>query len=282
MSGSGVTPVASAARRWSRASGWHAVWLAAALLLAAFFVLPLLGLVLRALTDGDVLAELGSSATWTALRLSVATATITLALAIALGTPLAYLLARSSAPPARLAGALLDLPLVLPPAVAGIALLTMFGRSGYLGGPLDELGLSLSFTTAGVVMAQLFVSAPFYVRAAHAGFVAADPRFEGVAYTLGLSRWRTFRAVTLPLVWPALAGGAVLCWARALGELGATLLFAGSLEGRTQTMPLAILAAFESRAGLAGAVSISVVLVAFALALLLALHGLTHRRGPYA
>ena len=108
-----------------------------------------------------------------------------------------------------------------------------------------------------------------------------DPRFEGVAYTLGLSRWRTFRSVTLPLVWPALAGGAVLCWARALGELGATLLFAGSLPGRTQTMPLAILSAFESSAGLAGAVSIAAILVAFALVLLVLLHRASTPGGAY-
>ena len=209
------------------------------------------------------------------------TATVTLALAVALGTPLAYLLARSGSGVSRVAATLLDLPLVLPPAVAGIALLTMFGRRGYLGEPLNDAGIAPSFTTAAVVMAQLFVAAPYYVRAAYDGFAGSDPRFEGIAYTLGLSRWRTLRSVTLPLVWPALAGGAVLCWARAPGELGATLLFAGSLPGRTQTMPLAILSAFESPAGLAGAVSISVVLVAFALALLLALHRFVASAGPY-
>jgi molybdate transport system permease protein len=261
-------------------AGRLALFVAAALLLL-FFALPLAGIVWRALTDGDVADELGSSATWEALRLSVATSTLTLALAVLLGTPLAYLLARSRSWAARVTTSLLDLPLVLPPTVAGIALLTAFGRSGYLGGTLDEIGLTISFTTAAVVLAQLFVSAPFYVRAAYAGFAGADPRFEGVAYTLGLSRWRTFRSVTLPLVWPALAGGAVLCWARALGELGATLLFAGSLPGETQTMPLAILAAFESEAGLAGAVSLSVVLLGFAFVLLVALHRVTGSAGPY-
>ena len=260
--------------------GRAAIFVASALLVL-FFVLPLAGIVWKALTDGDVGGELGSSATWEALRLSVVTATITLALAIVLGTPFAYLLARSNARASRLTTTLLDLPLVLPPSLAGIALLTAFGRSGYLGDTLDEIGLQLSFTTAAVVMAQFFVSAPFYVRTAYAGFAGADPRFEGVAYTLGLSRWRTFRSITLPLVWPALAAGAVLCWARALGELGATLLFAGSLPGETQTMPLAILAAFESEAGLAGAVSLSVVLLGFALLLLVALHRVTGPVGPY-
>ncbi len=257
------------------------LWVVAPVAFGLFFVLPMIGLILRAFSDGDVSAELRSSTTWQALRLSVVTATATLALSIALGTPLAYLLARRGSSLTRMAATLLDLPLVLPPAVAGIALLTMFGRRGYAGEPLGDAGISLSFTTAAVVMAQIFVAAPYYMRAAYASFTATDPRFEGVAYTLGLSRWRTFRSVTLPLVWPALAGGAVLCWARALGELGATLLFAGSLPGRTQTMPLAILAAFESPAGLAGAVSISVVLVVVALALLLALHRFTVSAGPY-
>jgi molybdate transport system permease protein len=263
-------------------TGMRRLWVVPSVAFALFFILPLAGLLLRALTDGDVGAELGSRTMWIALRLSVFTATLTLALAVALGTPLAYMLARSRSRLARVAIALLDLPLVLPPAVAGIALLTVFGRRGYLGEPLDGLGLSLSFTTAAVVMAQLFVAAPYYVRSAYAGLAATDPGFEGVAYTLGLSRWRTFRSVTLPLVWPALAGGAVLCWARALGELGATLLFAGSFPGRTQTMPLAIIEELGSvPAGLAGAVSISVVLVAVALVLMLALHRFTATAGPY-
>ncbi len=256
-------------------------WVALPVVFALFFVLPIVGLLARAVSDGDVLAELNSSTTWRALWLSVVTATVTLALAVALGTPLAYLLAHSRSPLSRIAATLLDLPLVLPPAVAGIALLTMFGRSGYLGEPLQAAGISLSFTTAAVVLAQLFVAAPYYVRAARAGFAGGDPRFEGIAYTLGLSRWRTFRSVTLPLVWPALAGGAVLCWARALGEFGATLIFAGSFPGRTQTMPLAILDAFESTAGLAGAVSIAVILVVAAMAMLLALHRFTVPEGPF-
>jgi len=256
-------------------------WIVLPVLFGGFFLLPLIGLGWFAVTDGDVASELGSSTTWDALRLSIITATLTLVLAVAFGTPLAYLLAASDAGWARLIATLLDLPLVLPPVVSGIALLTVFGRRGYLGDPLSEVGITLSFTTAAVVLAQLFVAAPYYVRAAYAGFASMDPRFEGVAYTLGLSRWRTFRSVTLPLVWPALAGGAVLCWARALGELGATLLFAGSLPGRTQTMPLAILSAFESSAGLAGAVSIAVILVVFALGLMVLLHRAATPSGAY-
>ncbi|MQC27610.1 MAG: molybdate ABC transporter permease subunit [Chloroflexi bacterium] len=264
-----------------RATVLRHAWVVLPAAFALFFIVPLVGLLVRAASDGDVGAQLRAGSTWTALRLSVMTATFALALAIVLGTPLAYALASSRASWARLAATLLDLPLVLPPVVSGIALLTVFGRRGYLGEPLAEAGISLSFTTAAVVIAQLFVAGPYYLRSAYAGFAGTDPRFQGVAYTLGLSRWTTFRRVTLPLVWPSLAGGAVLCWARALGELGATLLFAGSLPGKTQTMPLAIVTAFESSAGLAGAVSIAVILVGFALLLLLLLHRYTNAVGPY-
>lgn len=256
-------------------------WVVIALAFGLFFIVPLVGLFVRALTDGDVGAELRSGATWEALTLSVATASLATALAIILGTPLAYLLASTPSRWARAAATALELPLVLPPVVAGIALLTVFGRRGYLGEPLDQAGIQISFTTAAVVLAQIFVAAPFYIRSAYGGFLGADPRYEGVAYTLGLSRWQTFRRITLPLVWPALAGGAVLCWARALGEFGATLLFAGSLSGETRTLPIAIVTAFESPAGLAGAVSISVILVLFAVALLLVLVRSTSVRGAY-
>jgi molybdate transport system permease protein len=254
---------------------------AAATALALLLLLPLGGLILRALTDGDVFTQLTTGKTWDAIQLSMFTATIALLVTVLLGTPLAYLLAHSRSRVARLTNILIDLPLVLPPTVAGIALLTAFGGNGYLGNTLEELGIRLSFTVAAVILAQIFVAAPFYIRAAYAGFVSTDPRFEGVAYTLGLSRWRTFRSITLPLIRPTLVGGALLCWARALGELGATLLFAGSLPGKTQTMPLAILDTFESEAGLAGAVSLAAILLGFAFILLLALHRVTHSNGPY-
>ena len=156
------------------------LWVVPPIVFALFFVLPLVGLFVRALTDGDVGSELGSGRTWDALWLSVFTATFSLGISIAFGTPLAYMLARSRSTSMRLAASLLDLPL------AGIALLAMFGRRGYAGEPLEGAGIALSFTTAGVIAAQVFVSAPYYVRTAYAGFVAADPRFEGVAHTLGL------------------------------------------------------------------------------------------------
>ena len=242
-----------------------------AALFGAFVLVPLGALSYRALRDGDVLRRLDDADVLEALRLSLLTSTLTLLLALLLGVPLAYLLARTSFPGKRLVDTLVDLPLVLPPTVAGVALLVAFGRRGVFGEPLSALGIELAFTTAAVVMAQFFVSAPFLVRTLKAGFEAVDPTYEQVSATLGVSPLRTFFRVTLRLAWPALIGGAVLCWVRALSELGATLIFAGSFPGRTQTMPLAIINAFESSQGLAGALAFSVILLVVAFVLLILL-----------
>ena len=248
---------------------------------ALFFVLPFAGLVDRAVADGDVWRVLRSSEARAALRLSLLTSTATVALTLVLGTPVAYLLARARFPGRSIVDALIDLPIVLPPTVAGVALLTAFGRRGLVGEPIEEwTGLTFAFRTTAVVMAQLLVAAPFYVRAAKAGFEAIDPEVERIAYTLGASRTRTFFQITVPQAWPALGAGIVLCWARAMGELGATLIFAGNLEGQTRTMPLAIISAFEGSAlGVAGAIALSLVLLAVALAVLVAFRLVTHRAG---
>lgn len=248
------------------------VWFSTpAALFGAFVLVPLGALTYRALRDGDVLRRLDDADVLEALRLSLVTSTLTLLLALLLGVPLAYLLARTSFPGKRLVDTLVDLPLVLPPTVAGVALLVAFGRRGVFGEPLSALGIELAFTTAAVVMAQFFVSAPFLVRTLKAGFEAVDPTYEQVSATLGVSPLRTFFRVTLRLARPALIGGAVLCWVRALSELGATLIFAGSFPGRTQTMPLAIINAFESSQGLAGALAFSVILLVVAFVLLILL-----------
>src|SRR5581483_4166179 len=212
-----------------------------------------------------------------AMRLSAITSTVALFLALVFGTPLAYLLARGSFPGKALADLLVDLPVVLPPTVAGVALLVAFGRRGILGGQIEGLGIDLAFTTAAVVMAQLFVSAPFYIRAAKAGFESVSREYEGVAATLGASPLEIFVRVTLPLAWPSVVAGAVLCWARALSELGATLVFAGNFPGRTQTMPLAIIGVFDAGKSIDLAIALAVVLV-LAAALLLALLRLAARR----
>jgi molybdate transport system permease protein len=242
-----------------------------AILFTAFFAIPLVALTWRAINSGELADNISSSLVLHALRLSAITSTVALAVAVMVGTPLAYLLARRRFVGKAAVDLLLDLPIVLPPTVAGVALLVALGRRGVVGQWLDDVGIEIGFTTTAVVLAQLFVSAPFYVRTAKAGFESVEPMYEGVAATLGASPLRTFWRVTLPLAWPSLVAGAILCWARALSELGATLIFAGSLEGRTRTMPLAIINSFESGASIDVPIALSVILVAAAAVLLLLL-----------
>jgi molybdate transport system permease protein len=212
----------------------------------ALLVLPLAGLLVRA-PWSTLPDRLGDPAVGQALRLSLVTATASMLVCLVLGIPLAWLLARSTIPGRRALRALVTVPLVLPPVVGGVALLTAFGRTGITGGWLDDtLGLRLPFTTAGVVVAQTFVALPFLVLAVEGALRAADARFDDVAATFGASRWQTFRRVTLPLAAPGVLSGAVLAWARALGEFGATITFNGSYPGTTRTMPLAIYAVRNS------------------------------------
>jgi molybdate transport system permease protein len=234
-----------------------------------FLVLPLAGLLIRApwttlpqrLTEPGVL---------TALRLSLLTATLATALCLVLGVPLAWLLARVEFPGRRLVRALVTVPLVLPPVVGGVALLLVFGRRGLVGEWLDSaFGITLPFTTAGVVLAEAFVAMPFLVIAVEGALRGADTRYEEAAATLGAGRWTTFTHVTLPLVAPGVAAGAVLCWARALGEFGATITFAGNFPGRTQTMPLAVYLALET--DLQSAIVLSLILLAVSVTILAAL-----------
>ncbi|MDE3095954.1 MAG: ABC transporter permease [Chloroflexota bacterium] len=242
-----------------------------ALLFAAFFAVPIAALAWRAGSSGELAANLTSPSALDALRLSALTSTVVLVAAVLAGTPLAYLLARRDFPGKMALDLLIDLPIVLPPTVAGVALLVALGRQGVAGQLLDRWGIDVAFTTAAVVLAQLFVSAPFYIRTAKAGFESVEPVYEGVASTLGASPLRTFFRVTLPLAWPSLVAGAILCWARALSELGATLIFAGNFEGRTRTMPLAIINAFDSGKSIDVPIALSVILVAAAAVLLLLL-----------
>jgi molybdate transport system permease protein len=235
-------------------------------LLVLFLGLPVLGLLSRALGAGEMWAALGRPIVLEALRLSMLTTTAVLLLSLALGSPLALLLARRRFRGIGLLDSLVDLPIVLPPAVAGLALLLTFGRRGLLGTPLAAVGIELPFTTAAVVLASLFVAAPFYVRAARSGFLAVPRELEEAARVEGASEWQVFRFVTAPVAAPALFGGAILCWARALGEFGATIMFAGQFVGRTQTMPLAIYAALES--DLDAALGLSILLLAISFGLL--------------
>ena len=248
-----------------------ALFVAPAALAVAFLAVPLLALAWRAIESGELRESLTSPLVLDALRLSAITSTITLLIALACGTPLAYLLARRDFPGKGLIDVLVDLPIVLPPTVAGVALLVTLGRRGVIGEDLDAAGINIAFTTTAVILAQTFVSAPFYIRTAKAGFEAVTPTYEGVASTLGASPWRTFLRVTLPLARPSIIAGAILCWARALSELGATLIFAGNLRGETQTMPLAIISAFESGRSIEVPIAISVILLAAAAVMLVLL-----------
>jgi molybdate transport system permease protein len=232
--------------------------------LFAVLAFPVAGLLLAS-SPAALLHGLQSPLVWPAVGLSVLTSVVSLALIVAGGTPLAWAIVRGGRGWSAVE-TIAELPAVLPPAVAGVALLLAFGRRGLLGPPLATLGIGLPFTGAAVVLAQSFVAAPFYVQAAVAAFRRLDPDLVLVARTLGASRPRVFLTLALPIARPALAGGAALAWARALGEFGATLMFAGNMPGRTQTLPLAIYTALES--DLPAAQSLSIVLVAVALALL--------------
>jgi len=231
--------------------------------------LPLLALLLR-LDVVDLQQNLASPTVVRALSLSLLTATATTVCALFLGTPLAYLLARRSFRGRRIIDTLVDLPMVLPPAVAGIALLLVFGRRGWLGTPLEAAGISIVFTPVAVVLAQLFVAAPFYIRSAAAGFAEIDSELEQAAALDGAGDFDVFRHVTAALAWPAILGGMVMTWARALGEFGATIIFAGNFPGRTQTMPLAIYLGFERDLDLA--VTLAFVLLAASFAVLWVVH----------
>jgi molybdate transport system permease protein len=245
------------------------VVIALAAVAAAFFALPLIGLLWRA-PLGTFWDELTAPPILTALRVSLVCSLTATVLAVVFGLPLAWIQARTRFPGQRLLRALTTLPIVLPPVVAGVALLVVFGRRGLLGAWLDTwFGVRLPFTIAGAALAETFVAMPFFVLTMEGALRSVDHRLEDVARTLGASRWRVFRSVTLPLILPSLQAGAILAWARALGEFGATITFAGNVEGRTQTLPLAVYLALETNPE--AAFVLSLVLLAVSLAVLLGL-----------
>jgi molybdate transport system permease protein len=239
--------------------------------------LPVVVLVLRALASGGVLSALRDPAVLDALWLSGLTTAVTLVLVLLLGLPLALAMARGRLPGRAAVETIVDLPIVLPPSVAGLALLLVFGRRGLLGEPLADAGLTLPFTTAAVVLAQFFVAAPFFIRSARAGIAGVERELEDAARVDGAAERSVFRWVTAPIAAPALAAGLVLCWARALGEFGATIIFAGAIEGRTQTLPLLVYGQFQS-SNLDAAIAAAAVLVLAAVAALAAVRGLSWSR----
>ncbi len=262
-----------AAGRWSRTSttATPALLLAPALLAVGLLLLPLVALLVKAPWSA-MPRLLREPVVGQALRLSLLTATVSTAISLLLGVPLAWVLARTTSRAVGLLRSLVVLPLVLPPVVGGVALLLAFGRRGLLGAPLHSAtGLTLPFSTAGVVLAETFVAMPFLVVTVEGALRSVGTALDEAAATLGASRLRTLRRVTLPVVAPSLLAGAALCWARALGEFGATVTFAGSFPGRTQTVPLAVAIALESDPE--AAVALSVVLLVVSVAVLLALRG---------
>jgi len=238
-----------------------------------------LALFARSSVDGFIDA-LSNPVVMDSLKLSLLTSAVATIIVVALGTPVAYINARFRYPGLELVDTIIDLPVVMPPAVAGIALLVAFGRKGLIGQYLSTFGITVAFTTVAVVMAQTFVASPFYIRQARTSFEDVDRSCENAARTLGASPLKTFFYVTVPIALNGLISGAILTWARALGEFGATILFAGNLQGRTQTMPLAIYTAMESN--LDTSVYISLILVAISFAVITTIKLLSRRRVIHA
>ena len=263
MSTSAPATERTASRRPVRNQGLPVPVLVLAIAALVFFALPFLGLLWKA-PWGEAWSILTSHSSLTALRLSLWCSTWATIFSVLFGVPLAWLLARVDFPGRSAARALCTLSMVLPPVVAGVALFYALGRRGLVGQYLDRwFGITLPFTTAGVIVAQTFVAMPFLVLTVEAAFRQLDTRYEEAALTLGASRWYVFRRVTVPAIRPGLVAGAVLAWARALGEFGATITFAGNFPGRTQTMPLAIYIANEVKPDEAIVLSLVLIAVSF-------------------
>jgi molybdate transport system permease protein len=256
---------------------WRDPWWLASLPMVLFLALPLLAL-MASISPARLLENLTTPQVRQAIMISFKTTLITSAVTVLTGTPLAYVLARRRFRLRRALDTLVDLPLVLPPAVAGVALLIAFGRQGIIGSWLSGLGIQIAFTQTAVIMAQTFVAAPFYVKSASLGFASVNAELEQAASIDGAGSWQAFRHVTVPLAWTAMLSGAVMTWARALGEFGATILFAGNYLGRTQTMPLAIYIGFELDLNIA--LTLAAILVIISFLVLFLVKGILHRE-PY-
>ncbi len=250
-------------------------WKLLALPLLLFITLPLLALFLRT-SFTDFFATLNQAQVIQAISLSLVTSLSATAVTLIAGTPAAYLLAQRNFRFHRIVDTIIDLPTVLPPSVAGVALLMAFGRRGLFGPFFAAMGVNVPFTLGAVILAQTFVAAPYYVKAAAIGFSAIDPELKQAAALDGANRWQIFRFLTLPLSWMALLSGGVMTWARALGEFGATILFAGNFQGRTQTMPLAIYVGFETDLNVA--LTLSIILVCFSFITLMIVKRILHHR----
>ena len=263
-------PTCGSLLKWLRKGYWKLSVLPFLLLIS----IPVLALFLR-LDRVQFLTQLHMQQAQQAIRLSMLTTFTTALVTLLIGTPAAYYLSHRHYRFHRLVDTLVDLPTILPPAVAGVALLMAFGRRGIAGAWLASLGITLPFTPAAVVIAQTFIAAPLYIKSAAQGFASVDSELRKSAALDGASRWQTFRFILLPMAWPAIINGLVMTWSRALGEFGATIIFAGNFPGRTQTMPLAIYIGFELDLNVA--LTLALVLVCLSFAILLLIKGILNR-----
>ena len=272
-----LNPTASSTM-WNKLSSRRQVggtWQILAFPLIFLITLPILAIFLR-LSFAEILSSLQQKQALEAIRLSASTSLVTVAITLLFGTPVAYLLYRRRSRISRILDTIIDLPTVLPPAVAGVALLIAFGRQGLLGQVFNIFGISIPFTSVAVVMAQTFIAAPLYIKSATLGFSGVNCELKKAAALDGANRWQVFRYIMLPMSWTSILSGCILTWARALGEFGATIIFAGNLAGRTQTMPLAIYIGFE--VDLKVALTLSAILVLFSFFVLIALKLFLHSR----
>lgn len=258
-------------RRLLRKDG---LWKLTALPLFLFILIPLAALFLRA-NPADIWSHLQMQQVRQAIQLSLLTSTFTVVLTVVFGTPVAYYLSHRHYRFYRLLDTLVDLPTVLPPAVAGVALLIAFGRRGLLGEWFNAIGLSIPFTTLAVILAQTFIAAPLYIKSAALGFASVDCELRKAAALDGANRWQTFTHIMVPMAWMSILSGGVMTWARALGEFGATIIFAGNFPGRTQTMPLAIYIGFELDLNVA--LTLSVILIVLSVLTLALVKGLLYQ-----
>lgn len=257
-------------RRWLGGA-----WQLMAFPMLLFILLPILAIFFR-LSPADMLTSLRQEQAQDAIRLSVTTSLAAVAITLLFGTPVAYLLYRRRSGLSRFLDTIIDLPTVLPPAVAGVALLIAFGRQGLVGQSLNVIGISIPFTTTAVILAQTFIAAPLYIKSAALGFASVNCELKKAAALDGANRWQVFRYIMLPIAWTSVLSGSILTWARAMGEFGATIIFAGNLAGRTQTMPLAIYLGFE--VDLNVALTLSALLILFSFLVLITLKVILHSR----
>ncbi len=256
--------------------GYFILFFMCSLLIVCFLCLPIAGL-FTSISIDNVYAAVLNPHFGQSLALSLLTSIISICLIVGLGTPLAYMMARTEFKGKPILDVLIDLPIVVPPSVAGIGLILAFGRRGMIGSYLDDMGITISFTTAAVVIAQVFIAAPFYIRAARQGFAGESSDIEAMARSLGATWWNSFTQITLPMAKPHLISGILTSWARALGEFGATIMFAGNFIGKTETLPLAIYSVMNENLGVA--IVLANILLAMSLGLMLTVRFLSAKKG---